>query len=61
MMIRRLVLQWLIVLPWIIMRILSALTNLDLSDSEIIASTKDGFATAIMKLIKDQATPCLVI
>jgi hypothetical protein len=43
------------------MRILSALTNLDLSDSEIIASTKDGFATAIMKLIKDQATPCLVI
>ena len=35
---------------------IKCLSGLDLSRLEIIASTKDGFATAVMKPIKDQAT-----
>jgi hypothetical protein len=37
------------------------LTSLDLSDLEIITSTKDGFVTAVMKPIGDQDTPSLVV
>jgi hypothetical protein len=40
---------------------LKCLTGLDLSDLKLIDSTKDGFATIVMKLIMDQARTTLSI
>jgi hypothetical protein len=38
-----------------------SLTGFDLSNLRIIDSTKDGFATVVMKLIVDQARTSLLI
>jgi hypothetical protein len=40
---------------------LKCLTGLDLSNLKLIDSTKDGFATVVMKLIVDQARTSLLI
>jgi hypothetical protein len=40
---------------------LKCLTSLDLSNLNLIDSTKDGFATIVMKLIVDQAGTSLPI
>jgi hypothetical protein len=40
---------------------LKCLTGLDLSDLELIDSTKDGSATVVMRLIMDQARTTLSI
>jgi hypothetical protein len=40
---------------------LKCLTGLDLSNLKLIDSTKDGFATVVMKLIVDQAKTSLSI
>ena len=40
---------------------LKSLTSLYLSDLDIITSTTDGFATAVMKPIVDQATTSLLV
>jgi hypothetical protein len=40
---------------------LKCLTGLDLSDLKLIDSTKDGFATIVMKPIIDQARTTLSI